>query len=127
MKNFNYHLEINATQEEVFNALTNPFQIELWTGFPAVMNAEAGTEFSLWEGDICGKNLEVVKDFKLVQQWYFGETEAPSIATIKLKKAGKNTRVEVEHTNIPDDAFEEIVEGWKEYYLDAMKRFLEFY
>ena len=127
MKNFNYKLEINATQEEVFNALTNPFQIELWTGFPAVMNAEAGTEFSLWEGDICGKNLEVVKDFKLVQQWYFGETDTPSIATILLKKAGKNTRIEVEHTNIPDDAFDEIVEGWKEYYLDAMKRFLEFY
>ncbi|MFA8437142.1 MAG: SRPBCC domain-containing protein [Marinifilaceae bacterium] len=127
MKNFNYKLEINASQEEVFTALTNPFQIELWTGYPAVMDDKAGTEFSLWEGDISGRNMEIVKDYKLVQEWDFGETEKPSIVTILLKKAGKATRLELDHQNIPDEAYEEIVEGWKDYYLDAMKRFLEFY
>jgi len=127
MRNFNYNLEINATQEEVFTALTNPFQIALWTGYPAVMDDKVGTEFSLWEGDISGRNLEVVKDYKIVQEWDFGETEKPSIVTLILKKTGKNTRLQVDHQNIPEEAYEEIVEGWKEYYLEAMQRFLEFY
>jgi activator of HSP90 ATPase len=127
MKDFTYTLNISATQEEVYNALTNSFQIELWTGYPATMDDKVGTLFSLWDGDISGCNLEMVKDYKVVQEWFFGETEHPSIVTMILKKAGKETRIELNHTNIPDDAFEEIVEGWKDYYLDSMKNFLEFY
>jgi len=127
MKQFSYQLNINASQEEVYNALTNSFQIELWTGFPAVMDANVGTEFSLWEGDICGKNLQMIQDYKIVQQWYFGETEAISEVTLILKKSGKDTIVKLEHTNIPEDVYDEIVEGWKQYYLEAVKRFLEFY
>jgi len=127
MKEFTYNILINADTEEVFSALTNPFQIELWTGFPAVMDDKVGTIFSLWEGDISGCNLEIIKDYKIVQEWFFGETENPSIVTLILKKAGKNTKIDLIHTNIPEDAFEEIVEGWKDYYLGSMKNFLEFY
>jgi len=127
MKDFKYKINISASQEEVYNALTNSFQIELWTGYPAVMDEKEGTVFSLWEGDISGCNLEMIKDYKIVQEWFFGETEKPSIVRMILKKAGKDTRIELEHTNIPDDAYEEIIEGWKEYYLDSVKNFLEFY
>lgn len=127
MKEFTFSLEINSTQEEVFNALTNSFQIEIWTGYPAVMDDQPGTLFSLWDGDITGCNLEVIKDYKIVQEWFFGETEHPSIVNLVLKKAGKNTRVELKHTNIPEDVYDEIVEGWKEYYLESVKSFLEFY
>ena len=124
---FQYRLEIIAEPEEVFAALTNPFQIGLWSGYPADMKAEAGYVFSLWEGDITGVNLEVVPDRLLVQEWFFGETDQRSIVTIKLKKDGSRTRVELEHTNIPDEVFEEIVEGWKEYYLGSIKGLLEMY
>ena len=61
------------------------------------------------------------------QEWFFGETDQRSIVTIKLKKDGSRTRVELEHTNIPDEVFEEIVEGWKEYYLGSIKGLLEMY
>ncbi len=83
------------------------------------------TEFSLWEGDICGKILEIEENVKVVQQWYFGEQVMPSVATIKFFKDGKKVQVEVVHTNIPDDAYEEITEGWNEYFLGAIKTFLE--
>lgn len=126
MKDFNYTLEISANQEEVFNALTNSFQIELWTGYPATMDDQVGTVFSLWEGDISGCNVQVIKDYKLVQEWFFGETETPSIVSLILNKAGKNTSIELSHTNIPDEAYDEIVEGWKDYYLGSMQNFLEF-
>ena len=42
MKEFQYELEIMADPEEVFAALTVPFQIELWSGYPADMKAEVG-------------------------------------------------------------------------------------
>ena len=62
-----------------------------------------------------------------VQEWFFGDTAERSIVTLKLKKVGEQTQVELEHTNIPDDVFEEIVEGWKEYYLGSIKGMLEMY
>ena len=68
--NFKYTIDITADPEEVFTALTNPFQIELWSGYPAEMKAEEGFVFSLWEGDICGENLEVKPNHLLVQEWF---------------------------------------------------------
>lgn len=125
---FSYKLNIAADPEEVFTALTNPFQIELWSGYPADMQPQPGYVFSLWEGDIAGVNIEVVPDKRLVQEWFFGENEKPSIVRIELKKEGTNTtRIELSHTNIPEEAYEEITEGWKEYYLGAIKSMLEMY
>lgn len=124
---FQYQLEILADPEEVFTALTNPFQIELWSGYPADMKAEKGYVFSLWEGDITGVNLEVTPNRKLVQEWFFGEQEEPSIVEIVLKKHNNKTLLELSHTHIPEDVYEEITEGWREYYLGSIKNMLEMY
>ena len=123
MKTFKKTFIINAEPSDVYAALTNPFTIELWSGYPAVMSAEPGSEFSLWEGDITGKNLEFVPDNKVVQEWYFGEQSERSIATISIQPFRQDSQVTVEHTNIPDDDFEEIAEGWREYYIGAIIRF----
>lgn len=124
---FQYQLEIIADPEEVFAALTNPFQIELWSGYPADMKPEAGYVFSLWEGDITGVNLEVVPNKRLVQEWFFGEQDEQSIVCITLKKAGGRTLLDLNHTHIPEDVYEEITEGWRDYYLGSVKSMLEMY
>ena len=124
---FQYELEISADPEEVFAALTNPFQIALWSGYPADMKAEKGYVFSLWEGDITGVNLEVVPNRLLVQEWFFGEQEEQSVVRIALKKVKSGTRLSLRHTYIPDEVYEEITEGWKDYYLDSLKSMLEMY
>lgn len=127
MGNFNYELQIAADPEEVFTALTNPFQIELWSGYPADMKPERGYVFSLWEGDIAGVNLEVVPGKKLVQEWFFGENEEASVVTFKLKREGNGTLLTLTHTHIPEEVYEEITEGWKTCYLGSLKDMLEMY
>ncbi len=124
---FQYKIEIAADPEEVFAALTNPFQIELWSGYPADMKAEKGYVFSLWEGDITGVNLEVIPNRTLVQEWFFGEQEEQSVVHIFLKKNGGKTLLELEHTHIPEEVYDEITEGWRDYYLGSMKEMLEMY
>lgn len=125
MKDFKLYQYIDAEAEEIFRALTNPFTIELWSDSPAVMEAKEGFEFKLWEGDISGKNIKVVENTELVQEWYFDEQEETSTVTIKLHPYKTGTNVEVKHKNIPDDAYENIEEGWREYYVGAIKRFFE--
>jgi activator of HSP90 ATPase len=123
MKTFKKTFKINAEPADVYSALTNPFTIELWSGYPAQMSTEPGSEFSLWEGDITGKNIEFVQDKKVVQEWYFGDQSEKSIVTITIFPDRDNSSVNVEHTNIPDDEFNDIAEGWREYYIAAINNF----
>lgn len=125
MKQLRKSFTIKVDKDEVFTALTNPVAIELWTGYPAVMDPRPGAEFSLWEGDISGKNLEVIPGKKIVQEWFFDNPKNASIVTIELEEEKQGTRIQLTHTNIPDEAFGNIEYGWKEYFFGALKKYLE--
>lgn len=125
LKDFKKYYIISAPPEEIYMALTNPKSIELWTGEKAEMSTEPGSEFSMWEGSICGKNLAFEENAKLVQEWYFGEQEEPSIVTIKLHAHKKGTSVELRHTNIPMDDYDDFANGWDDYYFAGVKEFVE--
>jgi activator of HSP90 ATPase len=125
MKDFKKYFTISAPPQDLYLALTNPLTIHLWSGEEAVMSTEPGSEFSLWEGSIAGKNLEFEKDKKIVQQWYFGEQPEPSIVTIKLHPDKEGTSVELRHNNIPDEAYDDIVEGWINAYFGSIQEFYE--
>jgi len=77
----------------------------------------------MWEGDISGLILEIEPNRKIVQEWFFGDSDEKSVATIYLMRDFGNTQVTVEHTGIPDEDFENISEGWREYYMGAIERF----
>jgi len=123
MKTFKKTFKINAEPSDIYSALTNPYTIELWSGYPAEMSTEPGSEFSLWEGDIIGKNIEFIQDKKLVQEWYFGDQQKKSLVTITIAPDRESSQVTVEHSNIPDEEFNDIAEGWKEYYIGAITAF----
>ncbi len=125
MKDFKKYYKINAEIEDVYACLTNPFTIELWSGYPAKMEAKEDTEFEMWDGDISGKILKLIPKQQIVQQWYFGEEEEPSIVTIKLHQQKNHVSVELSHINIPDEVYDEFSTGWTENFFDAIKLFLE--
>ena len=124
MKSFKKYFIIPATPGEVYLALTNPLTIQLWTGTPAVMSTEPNSTFSLWDDSITGTNISFEKDKKIVQHWDFGDQSEPSVVTIKLHEHPKGTSVELHHTNIPDEAWAEITEGWEDTYFASL---IEFY
>ena len=77
--------KISATVDKVWNALVDPSVINEWGGGPSKMDSKIGTDFELWNGDIYGKNIEVVPKGKLVQEWFGGDWAKPSIVTFTLK------------------------------------------
>jgi activator of HSP90 ATPase len=123
MKDFKKYYIIPATPEEVYAALTNQYTIQLWTGEEAIMSAEANTEFSLWGGDIAGLNIAFEHNKKIEQEWYFGDQENKSIVTMKLHEHKQGTSLELKHTNIPDEAFDEMCIGWDENYIGSLQDF----
>ena len=125
MKTFKKYYQLPATPEEVYLALTKPQSIQLWTGAEVEFTEEPGTEFSFWDGDIAGKNLEFEYGKKIVQEWYFGEDNAPSIVTIKLHEDKKGTSLEFIQTNIPVADYEDFTSGIIEYYLGGLIDFFD--
>lgn len=125
MKDFKKYYIIPATPAEVYMALTNPVTMELWTGEEAEMSTVPGSEFSMWEGSIVGKNLEFEPNKKIVQQWYFDGQPEESIVTVKLHPDKAGTSVELRHTNIPDADYDDMVDGWNNNYFGALADFYE--
>jgi activator of HSP90 ATPase len=123
MKDFKKYYNISAPPEDVYRALTNPVTIQLWTGEPAEMSTEPGSEFSLWDGSITGRNIEFEEGKKIVQQWYFGDQPGDSIVTIILHPLKSATSVELIHTNIPDEDYQDIINGWNTSYFGSLREF----
>ncbi len=124
MKDYKKYFVIPAPPEEVYLALTNPATIHLWSGEEAVMSTEPGSEFSLWEGSISGKNIEFIEGKKIMQQWYFGDQPEESKVTMVLHQHQQGTSLELRHTNIPDEDFDDIVQGWNDVYMGNL---IDFY
>ena len=125
MKSIKKVYMISSKIEDVWNALVDPTVIDKWGGGPSKMNDTVGTDFELWNGDIYGKNLEVVNEKKLVQEWYGGDWPKPSIVTFTLKPSESEVILELEQIDVPDDEFEDINKGWDDFYLGPMKDMLE--
>lgn len=124
MKDYKEYFTIPAEPEQVYLALTTETTINLWTGEEATMSALPDTEFSLWSGSIVGRNRSFEKDKKIEQEWYFGDETNKSVVTIKLHEHKQGTSMEVRHSNIPDEAYEEIVDGWRNTYVASL---IDFY
>lgn len=124
MKDYKKYFILPAPPEEVYLALTNPATIRLWTGEEAIMSTTPETEFAIFGGSIEGRNLEFEPGKKIVQEWYFGDEQTtPSIVTIKLHAHAAGTSLELRHSNIPDEAYEDMVAGWNEVYMDSLMEF----
>lgn len=109
----------------MWRALVDPKIIEEWSGASAVMDNKVGTEFSLWGGDIVGKNVEVVPPQKLVQDWQEKSWSTPSKVTFTLHEEDGVTTVNLLHENVPEKSYQSIDQGWRQYYLGPMKKLLE--
>ncbi|WP_033565734.1 SRPBCC family protein [Sphingobacterium sp. SYP-B4668] len=123
MKDLKKYFIIPAPPQDVYLALTTETTVRLWTGDEVEMEAIEGGEFSMWDGAIVGKFVTLEPSKKIVQHWYFGEQE-DSIVTIKLHEHKKGTSLEVVQTNIPEEAYQEISEGWEDPYISSL---IEFY
>lgn len=122
-------VEFSASAHEVYEALMDEGKHSAFTGSAAKISREEGGPFSAYDGDITGRNVKLVPDALIVQDWYCETDGWPeghySRAEFSLKdRKGGGCVLEFTQTGVPEGSFEEISEGWKEYYWEPMKRML---
>lgn len=125
MKTIRQIYTIAALAERVWEALVDPRIIAKWGGGPAKMNVKRGAAFSLWGGDIHGKNLKVVSKKLLKQEWISKDNDTPGTVTFTLKESKGVTTVTLVHEGISDKSYNDLSDGWKNYYLGPLKSLLE--
>lgn len=125
MKKIEQTYHIKSPIDKVWDCFVDAKQIEEWSGGPAKMSDKEGEDFSLWGGDIHGTNTKIVKEKTIVQDWYNGKWDKPSHVTFSLHAKGDTTTVNLTHLGFPQDEEKSLSDGWKDYYLGAIKLYLE--
>lgn len=116
-----------AAPEDVYDALLDPKKHSEFTGSPAATSAKVGAAFTAWDGYITGKNLELVKGKKIVQEWK--TTEWPDgypVSRLELALTAKKvgTELKMVHSKVPAEQVADYTSGWKSSYWDPLKEYL---
>jgi activator of HSP90 ATPase len=114
----------NASPHEVYEMLMDSEKHTEFTESPATISRKVGGRFSTYDDYSTGTNVELVQDRKIVQKWRGSDWPKGhySIATFELKGAGGKTKLVFTQIDVPEDQYEAISEGWKEFYWDKMKK-----
>ncbi|MBU2491056.1 MAG: SRPBCC domain-containing protein [Bacteroidetes bacterium] len=110
----------------IYNAWLNGKEHTAMTGGKATASKEVGGNFTAWEKYIKGKNLELVKNKRILQSWRsqeFPENSLSSLLLIKLDETPKGTKLTLVHSEIPDKQGNKYKKGWVEHYFVPMKKY----
>ena len=87
----------------------------LIAGGPVKISDKEGTAFSAHGVYITGKNLQLVKDKRIVQTWRgmdWDKADEDSIFIISLEPTGKDVTLYMVHANVPDKHASHLKKGW---------------
>ncbi len=121
-------IQFKATSMEVYNLLMQKKKQEAFTGAEAKISNRVGGKFSAWDGYISGKNLELEKGKKIVQEWWCSDLPEGhfTIVTFSFSVLKNNkTQLEFTQTNVPPNQYDALSKGWIDFYWNPMKQYLE--
>jgi activator of HSP90 ATPase len=120
-------LEFPVAPHRVYEALLDAKQFGAFSGVPAEINREAGGAFSLFGGQITGRNVELVPDRRIVQAWRAASWPEGvySIVRFELQAQGAGTRMVFDHTGFPPKLRDSLASGWQAHYFGPLKKYFE--
>ena len=118
---------LRASPHEIYEALIDSGKHSQFTGGEAKISRKVGGRFSTFDGYSEGVNVELVPDKKIVQTWRASDWPEGhySQVTFSLKEVQGGTRLIFTQTGVPEEQYEDISQGWRDYYWIPMKKLLE--
>jgi uncharacterized protein YndB with AHSA1/START domain len=118
MAEFSSSVEIRATPDEVFEYLVTPAGLTAWMGQHAEVDPQPDGLFAvdIAGSAVRGRYLEVDRPRRVVVSWGMaGAAEFPpgaSRVTFTLTPIPAGTRLDLVHSDLPDDRVAGHVDGW---------------
>jgi len=121
-------VSIPAKPTEVYDALLNARKHGAFTGSKATCDGRVGGKFTAYDGYIWGKNLELEKGLRIVQEWQtteWPEGAPPSVVEFRLEESKEGTKLTMVHSNVPAEQAEAYRQGWIDYYWNPLKDYFK--
>ena len=137
LKGVTSHQEVyfKVTPQQLYDALLSSRQFSEITaksggGFSSTsanIDSTVGGTFSVFDGHIIGRILELVPNQRIVEAWRVVDWPAGvySIARFELKAQGSGTQLIFDHKGFPENLKEHLGMGWQQHYWDALSRYFQ--
>jgi activator of HSP90 ATPase len=121
---------IDADPHAVYDVLTDGQKFAAATGMSAQLSDRAGETFTLFDGRIEGRQVELVPGRRIVQAWRFGaahpspwEAGVYSVVRFTLSGQGDGTRFVIDHAGVPPEWHEHLSSGYPDFYMKPLERY----
>ncbi|MBI4154514.1 SRPBCC domain-containing protein [Candidatus Woesearchaeota archaeon] len=118
-----------TSPHELYEILLDSKKHSKFTSYKAKISRKVGGKFSACKGWITGKNLELVKDKKIVQLWKGNHKDWPkdhySRVSFVFKKVKNGTKLILTHSKLPKGWYSSCKKGWNNIYWKRMKKLLK--
>lgn len=121
-----YEVDFKASPQRIYEVLLDSKQFAALTGRPAEIDPKEGGAFSMFEGLIVGRNVELIPNQRIVQAWRptHWNPGIYSIVKFEFREQDSQTRLVLDHTGFPEGESDHLDSGWKGHYLDPLAKFL---
>ena len=112
-----------ANPHDIYEALMDSEKHSRFTGDEAIISREIGGRFTAFGGYSEGENLELVQDQKIVQSWRASDWPEGhySEVTFSFEESQDSTVLTFTQTGVPEEQYEDIAQGWYDFYWEPMK------
>lgn len=137
LKGITIHQEVDfkASSQRLYETLLSSKQFsdctkksfDNFTAKSANVDSAVGGAFSLFDGHIIGRILELVPNQRIVEAWRVVDWPEGvySIAKFELRPQGSGTKLIFDHVGFPEGLKEHLSIGWKQHYWEALARYLQ--
>jgi activator of HSP90 ATPase len=126
-KRIRQSVTFKAGPHDVYELLMDSRKHTKFTGEKATISRSIGGKISAYDGYIEGVNLDLVPDKKISQSWRGCDWPEGhySKATFLLRRVKGGTRLTFTQSGVPEKYYEDITQGWRDFYWVLMKENLE--
>ena len=120
-----YELDFKSSPQRFYEVIVDQKQFAAFTGLPATIDATAGGAFSMFGGQIVGRNVELVPSQRIVQAWRPSHWDPGiySIVHFELKPRAQQCTLVFDHTSFPAGDYDHLDWGWKNHYWEPLKKY----
>ncbi len=120
------HQEISfaASADQLYSAFTDASVHAAFTESKSEIDNTEGGAFSLHDGQIVGRHVELVVGKRIVQAWRVAAWPEGlyTMVRIELEKTDKGTKLTLDHAGVPADFAEHIAGGWHARYWEPLQK-----
>jgi activator of HSP90 ATPase len=120
-------VDIKATPQRIYQTLLSSKDFAAFTGAPAEIDPKPGGAFSLFGGQVVGRNIELVPNQRIVQAWRVVADFPDGVYTMvkfELIPRDSQTSVILDQAGFAEGDFDHLSEGWHSHYWEPLKIFL---